>query len=137
MVDEARVVALLRHLRRDVATLRDLGAHRDAMDDVRLGAMKYAFVTAIEGCARVAQHIGASEGWRPPANNADALVVLGEQGVLGTDLASRLARAVGFRNILVHQYRDVDDEQVLANLEYLGDLDDFVSGISDWLRGPP
>lgn len=77
MVDEARVASLLRHLRRDVETLRGFARDPSAWDDVRLGALKYAFVTAIEGCSRIAQHLGASEGWRPPANNGDALTVLG------------------------------------------------------------
>jgi uncharacterized protein YutE (UPF0331/DUF86 family) len=39
----------------------------------RLAAVKYMFVTAIEGCVDVAHHICASESWAPPPTNADAL----------------------------------------------------------------
>jgi uncharacterized protein YutE (UPF0331/DUF86 family) len=38
----------------------------------RLAAVKYMFVTAIEGCVDVVHHICASESWAPPPTNADA-----------------------------------------------------------------
>jgi uncharacterized protein YutE (UPF0331/DUF86 family) len=38
--------------------------------------------------------------------------MLGTDGVLDGDLAERLARAAGFRNILVHAYADLDLPQV-------------------------
>lgn len=49
-----------------------------------------------------------------------------DRDVIPRDLAERLATAVGFRNILVHQYRDVDDERVARHLDDLEDLDRFV-----------
>ena len=103
------------------------------MDSVRLAAIKYGFVTAIEGCTRVAQHIGASEGWRAPDSNADALAVLAEHGVIAAELGMDLARAVGFRNLLVHLYADVDDDRVVSMLDRVGDLEDFVSAVSSWI----
>ncbi len=53
--------------------------------------------------------------------------------MLEVGLSSRLSRAVGFRNVLVHRYVDVDDEQVVAKLDELGDLDGFVAAVSDWV----
>ena len=35
--------------------------------------VKYTFVTAIEACVDVAQHICATEGWGPPTDNGDAV----------------------------------------------------------------
>lgn len=134
MVDEPRVQRLLRRLLDDVATLRELGASSEVPQRARLGAIKYAFVTAIEGCVRIAQHLGASEGWRVPDRNADAFTVLAEHSVLDDRLAARLGRAVGFRNLLVHQYADVDDERVVGMLADLGDLEAFVNEISAWVE---
>jgi uncharacterized protein YutE (UPF0331/DUF86 family) len=100
VVDEVRVERLLRAITDDLAFLRaEAGADAARRDDPTwLRAVKYAFVTAIEACLDVAQHMCASEGWGPPSTNADALVVLGRHGVLDADLARRLAQAVGFRN---------------------------------------
>jgi len=81
----------------------------------------------------VAQHLCASEGWGPPATNAEALRILGRHGVLDAALADSLARAVGFRNVLVHGYVDADDDRVVAQLDRVGELDAFVAAVSRWI----
>jgi uncharacterized protein YutE (UPF0331/DUF86 family) len=136
VVDEARVERLLRSLSDDVAYLREeslAGADRRA-DSAWLRAVKYTFVTAIEASVDVAQHFCATEGWGPPSTNADALRVLGRHRVLDVDLAGRLAAAVGFRNVLVHEYVTVDDAIVVARLSDLSELEAFVAAIATWLE---
>lgn len=137
MVDEVRVERLLRAIGDDLAFLRSEAAadHVRRDDPAWLRAIKYAFVTAIEACLDVAQHLCASEGWGPPSTNADALVVLGRHGVLEPELARALARAVGFRNVLVHEYVTVDDAVVVRRLNDLGELEDFVAAVASWMAG--
>jgi uncharacterized protein YutE (UPF0331/DUF86 family) len=64
------------------------------------------------------------------------LRLLGVRGVLFADLADRLRRAVGFRNVLVHDYIEVDDGIVLERLANLADLDDFVAVVATWVAPP-
>jgi uncharacterized protein YutE (UPF0331/DUF86 family) len=64
----------------------------------------------------VAQHICATEGWGPPADNGDAVRLLGEHGVLQQGLARSIRQAVGFRNVLVHDYIRVNDDIVIGRL---------------------
>jgi uncharacterized protein YutE (UPF0331/DUF86 family) len=59
--------------------------------------------------------------------------VLGRHGVVDDEIAGRLSRAVGFRNVLVHQYATVDDERVVAALDRLDDLERFVQQVGAWL----
>ena len=133
MVDAERLSRLLARVRADVNDLRD-AAERGGLDEdrIRLRAVKYSFVTAIEGCTRAAQHVISSEGLGMPQSNADALRLLGENGVIEPDLAEAIARAVGFRNVLVHEYADVDDAVVVANLSLLPDLDAFAVQLAGW-----
>ncbi|MFC5061536.1 type VII toxin-antitoxin system HepT family RNase toxin [Actinomycetospora atypica] len=102
-------------------------------DPMWLPGVKYTLITAVEGCVDVAQHLCSSEGWGPPADNGDAMRVLAAHGVVPREHAERLARAVGFRNVLVHEYVDVDDSIVLARLGDLSDLDDFLRRVAEWL----
>ena len=95
--------------------------------------MKYAFVTAIEACVDITQHLCASEGWGPPTTNADAVLVLGHHGVLDSPLARAMSQGVGFRSVLVHGYVAVDDRVVLARLADHSDLDRFVESVASWL----
>ena len=41
---------------------------------------------------------------------------------------------VGFRNVLVHQYAQVDDRIVLASVDRLVDFDRFVADGSSWMK---
>lgn len=132
MVDEARLLGLLRRVTDDVAVLRARAAAADPADRERLDAVKYTLVTAVEGAIRGAQHLAASESWRVPATNADAFRVLAEHGVLGEPLAADLARAAGLRNLLVHRYADIDDERVVAALDGLDALDAYVDAVTTW-----
>lgn len=68
-------------------------------------------------------------------DNGDAVRLLGEHGAISPELAARLRRAVGLRNVLVHDYVAVDDRVVLDRLADPSDLTDFVSTILRWLSG--
>ena len=138
MVDEERVTRLLARVHQDLLVLAEEAAHPEAVaaDRLRLDAVKYRFVTAIEGCARVAHHLAASEGWTAPDSNAAALRSLGEHGVVSASTAEAAARAAGFRNVLVHQYAEVDDAAVIENLGRLDDLRAFVREVAAWLDRP-
>lgn len=134
MVDQERLDRLLDRVASDLKTLHGYRvANGNLLDDpTRLAAVKYHFITAIEGCARIAHHLIASEGWRVAESNADAVRTLGKQRVVPTPTAEAVARAVGFRNVLVHEYVDVDDRRVCDNLDRLPDLEAFVSHVAAW-----
>lgn len=95
-----------------------------------MDAVKYRFVTAIEGAASVAHHIVVSQAWQAPESNADAFRVLASHDVIATDLADALAKAAGFPNILVHQYAEVDDGAVVTYLDRLIDLERFIGAVT-------
>lgn len=135
MVDETRLLRLLRAVTDDVSTLEAEAGADEARrgDPMWLAGVKYTFVTAIEACVDAAQHVCAAQGWGPPRDNGDAVAQLGAHGVLEASLAASMCRAVGFRNALVHDYGDVDDGVVQARLTDLGDLRNFVSSVMGWL----
>ena len=136
MVDELRVQRLLRGIEQDVdflARFADRNADELLADDVAVSAIKYRFVTAIEGCAKVAHHLAASEGWPVADSNADAVRQLEAQEVLTRELTGALADAVGFRNLLVHRYGDIDDALALRHLSRIGELRGFTASVARWL----
>lgn len=136
MVDEVRLLRLLRSVADDVAVL---GAEARAdparrADPMWLRGVKYTFVTAIEACVDVAQHLCSAQGWGPPRDNGDAVALLGRHDAIDQELADRMRRAVGFRNVLVHEYVQVDDDIVVAQLADTSDLDSFVQAVLGYLR---
>lgn len=123
MVDPERLHRLLRRVSDDLAVLRgyaEVDAEELSADAVRLGHVKYLFVTLLEGCLDAAHHVAAAEGYGPADTNAATMLLLGRHGLLPDELAAAMAQAVRFRNVLVHGYATVDDRRVVA---YLGNLD--------------
>lgn len=101
-------------------TLRRLD-RADAMDAAALGAdpMLQAAVerwlqVAIEACSDLAFHVVADAGWTPPTTGRGAFASLAAHGKLAPDLAARLGLTCGLRNLLVHDYAEVDRTQLAA-----------------------
>jgi uncharacterized protein YutE (UPF0331/DUF86 family) len=61
--------------------------------------------------------------------------ILRDAGVIGSELCQRLEAMVGFRNIAVHQYQQLD-VNILKRIisEHLGDLEQFVTAIKANLK---
>lgn len=70
----------------------------------------------IETCMDLADHIVADRRLRVPETGAETFDILAEAGVIPRDLGTALARMVGFRNILVHDYARLDPAIVLRVL---------------------
>jgi uncharacterized protein YutE (UPF0331/DUF86 family) len=139
VVDEVRVLRLLRVVADDLGVLHaesDANKERRA-DPMWLRGVKYTFVTAIEACIDIAQHICSAKGWGPPADNGDAMKVLGRQGTLTPKVSDSMRKAVGFRNVLVHEYVAVSDEIVTSRLNALRDLEQFVEQVTAFLHDAP
>lgn len=135
MVDETRILRLLRGITDDLTVLsRESKADEDRRaDPIWLRGIKYTFITAIEASIDVAQHMCSAEGWGPPSDNGDAMRLLGSHDVLSAGTADALRKAVGFRNVLVHEYIEVSDGIVAARLDDFGDLERFVEQVASFI----
>lgn len=131
MVDKTRVLRLLRGVADDVGVLRREAAADQTRraDPMWLRGVKYTFITAIEASVDVAQHICATQGWGPPADNGDAMKLLGKHGVLSVASADTMRKAVGFRNVLVHE----SDAVVVSRLADLSDFDVFEVRVTEFV----
>jgi uncharacterized protein YutE (UPF0331/DUF86 family) len=133
VVSPERLEEKFRRLGEFLAVLRGLqGVRAEELlgDPVRMGSVKYYLQVSIESCIDVAQHVIASEGFRPPNDYADTFTVLAERGILEPDFSERLRRMAKFRNRLVHLYGEIDDRQVIGVLrDDLGDFERFRKNI--------
>lgn len=139
MVDADRLLSIVARMTDRLRILQDYAAadpEELVADRVRMGDLKYTFQTALEAAIDGAQHVIASEGLAVPATNADAFRSLAGAGLLDSELADTMAAAAGFRNVLVHGYADVDDRRVVANLERIPELREYVAALTALLDRP-
>ena len=89
---------------------------------------------AAQCCIDIANRIIALEGAQKPADYYEAIVRMGQIGVVPPGLARQLAPIAGFRNVLVHEYVQLDWDRVYSNLQKLDDLEEYATRIRVWLR---
>lgn len=85
---------------------------------------------AIQNCIDIAAHIISEEGIGVPGSLTEMFYLLEENGYLSEGLTEKMVRAVGFRNLLVHEYGKIDLKQVyqIAN-EHIEDLNRYLLSI--------
>ena len=69
-----------------------------------------------------------------PSEESDLFKKLKEARVIDEEMEEKLKRMKGFRNILVHRYGEIDDEIVFENLQKLGDFEDFINEILNFIK---
>ena len=104
-------------------------------DETTQMAVELAFQHAIEACLDISRQILMQAGASMPDRNRDLFAAAAALGAVPRELVDRMARMVGFRNILVHEYETIDAAQVYRALTTgLGDLDAFAAAVVDHLR---
>jgi len=136
VVDANRVTRLLRSLDESLASLsrRQEASPTQRQDETWLLAVKYLFVTTIESCIDIAQHLCSTESLGTPDDNGDAMRRLGVAGIIDHATAAEMVSAVGFCNVLVHEYVDVDDQVVLDRLAEHAVLMDYARQVARWME---
>lgn len=98
-------------------------------------ATLYELQTCIEAMSDIANHIIAATGLRKPQTRGEAFIILAEAGIISSDLAQYLVKAVGMRNVLAHGYLDVLLDLVYQTLQNdLPKIEAFARHIVNYLK---
>ncbi len=90
----------------------------------------FDLLQAIQACIDLAVHACTHESLGVPETPAAAFALLERHGVISTQLASRLAKATGLRNLIVHRYADILVPRLAEAITTgLGDLDEFATAL--------
>jgi len=121
-----------------IADLRRLARPSELRRDLREQRfVEHTLQIAIQAALDVASHIVSDERLGEPRTNRELFDLLERAGWIEPPLASTLRKMVGFRNVLVHGYDNVDLGVLEDVLEHrLGDLLDFVGVVRTRMRAP-
>ena len=85
---------------------------------------------AVENCIDIAAHIISENGWGVPGSASEMFYLLEEKGFVESALTERMIKAVGLRNLIVHEYGDIDLKRLFTIVrEDLNDLTVFLSTV--------
>lgn len=137
-MDRALIDQKLESLRRCVhrvetkrpAEAADLASDLDLQDVISLNLTR-----AVQLSVDIGAHIIAASEVPPPGTMGETFDLLAKQGVIADDLASRLKKAVGFRNIAVHNYEAINWEIVHSiATDHLSEFAAFARAVVSWLE---
>lgn len=125
----AKASSVKRHLKR-VIEKRNIDLQTFLKDIDCQESILFNLQMAIQNCIDVAAHIISEQGFGVPGSTNEMFYLLEENGYLDTDLTEKMVKAVGFRNLIVHEYGKVELKQVFEvaqnNIE---DLNEYLRSI--------
>lgn len=118
-----------------VSEYRDITVEQYRRDWKTQRIVERTLQMAIETCADIANHVIADRGLRVPATYAEAFEVLAEAGLLDVGLREAMIRMSQFRNVIVHQYAEVNPAIVVRILrDHLQDFSRLRASVLTWIR---
>lgn len=110
-------------------SVEQFASNREAVD-----AAKYRLLLGIEACAQVCSHLLSRLTGQSPESMPSCFQRLADLQVLSAELAQRLVQMARFRNLLVHRYQIIDNEQVYQIIrDGMDDWDAFVHSVQQFM----
>jgi uncharacterized protein YutE (UPF0331/DUF86 family) len=134
-MDKEVAVARLESLRRCIQRIKDktppssseLLDNSDLQDIICINLER-----AVQICVDLASHIIAESDMTAPSSMGQSFEHLHKLDLISEKLAKRMKKAVGFRNIAVHAYQEINWEIVYAIItSRLEDFVEFARAVSD------
>ncbi|WP_255170422.1 type VII toxin-antitoxin system HepT family RNase toxin [Natrononativus amylolyticus] len=98
-------------------------------------AVERMFENVIQACADLARHIASQDFDFDGSTSKGAIRVLGSEGVIDEQTTNTLVAAVGFRNVLAHEYGHVDYAVVYETLQTgLTVYDAYSQQVAQWVQ---
>jgi uncharacterized protein YutE (UPF0331/DUF86 family) len=139
MDSEKAVRKRLAELKKNISILRDLQAlsYADLVSNTeKLWALEHGLQISIQIVLDVGNQLLADKSENNIEDYAGVITRLGEVGIVPKDFSDKIRHMAGFRNILVHEYAELDLREVYRVLhENLSDFETFGRYIESYLAG--
>jgi uncharacterized protein YutE (UPF0331/DUF86 family) len=117
------------HLNR-IRRKREISLEDFLMDLDRQEIILFNLQMAVQNCVDIAAHIISDDELGMAGSTSEMFYILQENAYLTFELAEKMVAVVGFRNIAVHEYGNIDLKLVFQMAKKdLDDLERFVKAI--------
>ena len=115
MVDQDLIIAkassVKRHLNR-IKEKRNTDLETFLKDLDRQESILFNLQMAIQNCVDIAAHIISEEGFGVPGSTNEMFYLLEDNSYISAEITEKMVKAIGFRNLIVHEYSRVELKQV-------------------------
>lgn len=124
----AKASSVKRHLRR-IEEKRNIDLNIFLKDIDRQESILFNLQMAIQNCIDIAAHIISDEGFGVPGSTNEMFYLLEENDFMGRDITEKMVKAVGFRNLIVHEYEKIVGQVFEIALKDIKDLNEYLKSI--------
>ena len=136
-VVQARL-ALIRGLLDDLQAVGEVTVDLLLKDRMLRHGVERVLGQLVELAVSINGHVGATLLGRAPADYRTSFALAQEVGALEPELVIRLQASVGLRNVLAHEYVDIDLEIVAEAVTVAGqDYGQYVQQMARWITRRP
>lgn len=88
----------------------------------------------VECASDINNHVVVESGERPPEDYASSFIKAAEIKLISRGLAEKLKGSAGMRNIIVHEYMDIDDEKIYKIIPIaVSDFKQYIKEVSAYI----
>jgi uncharacterized protein YutE (UPF0331/DUF86 family) len=114
---------------------KDLSKQEIEEDLTKKGALERYLYLATQASIDLAEAIIAYKEFRRPTTYSESFYILEEEEFLTKELSDKLVNMTKFRNIIAHDYENVDFSILYDAVQNrLGDIEEFIRETQDELR---
>ncbi|MCP5498580.1 MAG: DUF86 domain-containing protein [Leptospiraceae bacterium] len=95
-------------------------------------ALRYGFLESIQIIIDISCDISTTYNLGNPKNSRECIEILATNKYLSSSLSETLAKMVGLRNLLAHEYAKINIKQLASFLNRITDFKKFISEVSEY-----
>ncbi|NVM55259.1 MAG: DUF86 domain-containing protein [Candidatus Helarchaeota archaeon] len=138
MINSSVINSRISKLRKYLKILKDLSKEKeeDFVSNYKIYGLAERYLQlSIECLLDIGNNIISRLELKKPETYQDIFLILGKNLIIPEDFSKRITKMAGFRNILVHEYSDIDEKLVYEHLKKeLPDFEEYISYILKFLK---
>ena len=133
MVDQDVMLAKISAAKKHINRIQNLPVNsmQCFLEDINIQDIAlFNMQLAVQNCIDIAAHIISSQGFAVPSSTNEMFYCLEENGYINSRLTEKMVKAVGLRNLIVHEYGKLDLEKIYQVLQNdIKNLDEFIRAV--------
>jgi uncharacterized protein YutE (UPF0331/DUF86 family) len=134
-----KIYSKFRDIRESIERLtafKDISLEAFLHDRDKQDIASFRLIVATEAAIDMCLHIAAAVFKQVPEEYAGCFRLLYDNGLIDLNVSNRLSRMARFRNLLVHQYWEIDYSRMydIITGSDVGDLEELIRQINRWMK---
>ena len=113
---------------------KDLSLDAVASNKFNEWSLRYGIFESIQMVIDIACHISNSYNLGSSKSYSQCIENLQKNNFLSDKLAKRLISAIGLRNLLIHEYIEIDIKKLYSFLDLSNDFSNFIKEIKEYIK---